>query len=40
MGRVEGGDSEGVGDRRVCMALLKVGNQQGPTVQHRELCSM
>ena len=35
-----GRDSHGVGDRHVHIALFKMDNQQSPTVQHRDLCSM
>ena len=30
----------GAGDRHVYTAIFKMDNQQGPTVLHRELCSM
>ena len=30
----------GAGDRHVYTAIFKMDNQQGPTAQHRELCSM
>ena len=33
-------DSEGVWDGHVHIAIFKMENQQGPMVQHRELCSM
>ena len=33
-------DSQGVRNGHVHTALLKMNNQQGPTVQHKELCSM
>ena len=33
-------ESQGVGDRCVHTAILKMDNQQGPTVSHRNLCSM
>ena len=33
-------DSWGVWDGHIHTAILKIGNQQGPTVQHLELCSM
>ena len=32
--------SSGVWDAHVHTALFKKDNQQGPTVQHREICSM
>ena len=32
-------DSEGVWDGHVHTAVFKMSNQQGPAVQHRELCS-
>ena len=35
-----GKDSQGVWDGRVKTAVFKMDNQQGPTVQYRELCSM
>jgi len=34
-----GGDSYGVWDGHVHTAIFKMGNQQGPIVQHKELCS-
>ena len=39
-GQVEGRESEGVWDWHVHTVVFKMNNQQGPTVQHRELCSM
>ena len=30
----------GVWDRHVHTAIYKIDNQQGPTVEHRELCSV
>ena len=39
-GRDGGRDSSGVWDAHVHTALFKKDNQQGPTVQHREICSM
>ena len=33
-------DSQGVWDGHVHSEIFKVDNQQGPIVQHRELCSM
>ena len=33
-------DSQGVWDGHVPTAVFKVDNQQGPTVQFRELCPM
>ena len=39
--RVPGGrDSQEVWDSHVHTAILKIGNQQGPTVEHREFCWM
>ena len=38
--RVGGRDSWGIGDGHGFTALFKVDDQQGPAVQHRELCSM
>ena len=35
-----GKDSSGVWDGHVHTAIFKKDNQQGPTVQHRELCLM
>ena len=35
-----GRDSLRVWDGHVHTAIFKMDNQQGPTVQHRELCSM
>ena len=35
-----GRNSQGVWDGHVHTAIFKMDNQQGPTVQHRELCSM
>ena len=35
-----GKDSYGVWDGHVHTAVFKMDNQQGPTVLHRELCSM
>ena len=35
-----GWDSQGVLDRYVNATIYKMGNQQGPPVQHMELCSM
>ena len=35
-----GRDSQGVWDGHVDTGLFKMDNQQGPTVQHMELCSM
>ena len=34
------GNRQGVWDGHVHTAVFKTDNQQGPTVQHRELCSM
>ena len=39
-GKMGGRDSQGVWDRRVHTAIFKMDNQQGPTLWHRELCSM
>ena len=39
-GRAGGRDSQGVWDSQVHTAIFKMDNQQGPTVQRRELCSM
>ena len=39
-GGKDGGDSQGVWDGHVHTAIFKMTKQQGPTVQHRELCSM
>ena len=36
----KGKDSSGVWDGHVHTAIFKMDNQQGPTVQHVELCSM
>ena len=38
-GRMWGRDSEGVWDEHVHAAIFKMDNQQGPTVEHMELCS-
>ena len=41
--RGKGGDKRdrlGVWDRHVHTVLFKMVNQQGPTVEHRELCSI
>ena len=35
-----GRDSQGVWDGRGHTAVFNMGNQQGPAVQHRELCSI
>ena len=35
-----GGDSYGIWNEQVHSSLFKMDNQQGPTVQHREFCSM
>ena len=32
-------DSDGVWDEHVHAAIFKMDNQQGPTVEHMELCS-
>ena len=37
---VGGRDRLGVWDGSVPTAIFKIDNQQGPTVQHRELCSI
>ena len=37
---MRGRDSQGAWDGHVHTALFKMDNQQGPTVQHRELCLM
>ena len=37
---MEGRGSWGVWDRQVHTAIFKMGNQQGPPVEHRELCSV
>ena len=39
VGEDEGKEYLGSWDRHVHTAIFKMGNQQGPTVQHRELCS-
>ena len=39
-GKMRGRDSQGVGDGLVHTAIFKMGDQQGPTVQHMELCSI
>ena len=39
-GRMGRRDSQGVWDGHVHTAIFKMNNQQGPTLQHRELCSM
>ena len=39
-GRIGGRDSQGVWDGHVHTALFKMDNREGPTVWHRELCSM
>ena len=39
-GTMEGRDCLGVGDGHVCMAIFKMHNQQGPTAEHMEVCSM
>ena len=36
-GRMGGKDSQGVKDGHVHIAIFKMDNQQGPTLQHREL---
>ena len=38
-GRNKGRDSQGIWDGCVHIAIFKIDNQQGPTLQHRELCS-
>ena len=38
-GKFGGRDSLGVWDGHVYTAIFKTDNQQGPTEQHRELCS-
>ena len=38
--RMERRDSQGVWDGHVHTAILKMDDQEGPAVQHRELCSM
>ena len=38
VGEDEGKEYLGSWDRHVHTAIFKMGNQQGPTVQHRELC--
>ena len=35
-----GGDRLGVGDWHVYTAIFKIHNQQGPTIEPRELCSI
>ena len=40
VGEDEGKEYLGSWDRHVHTAIFKMGNQQGPTVQHRELGSM
>ena len=37
---MQGRDSSGVGDGHVHSAMSKMDNQQGPTVEHREFCSV
>ena len=37
---MRGRDSEGVWNRNVQTAVFKMDNQQGPTMEHRELCSV
>ena len=37
---MEGRESLGVWDGHVHTAILKMDHQQGPAVEHRELCSM
>ena len=39
-GRMRGRNIQGVWDGHVQSAIFKMDNQQEPTVQHRELCSM
>ena len=39
-GKNGGRDSQGVWDGHVHPAIFKTDNQQGPTIQHKELCSM
>ena len=39
-GKDEGRDGWGVWDRHVHTTIFKVDDQQGPAVQHGELCSM
>ena len=39
-GRIVGRDNQGVWDGHAHAAILKMDNQQGPNVQHRELCSV
>ena len=40
LGRMQGRDSYGVWDGYVHTDIFKVDNQQGPTVEHIELCSV
>ena len=37
---LRGRDSQELWDGHVHTAIFKMDNQQGPTVQHRELCSV
>ena len=39
-GKVVGRDSQGVWDSHVHTAIFKKDNKQGPTIQHRERCSI
>ena len=38
--RMRGSDTQGVWDGHVYIAIFKTDNQQGPTVQDMELCSV
>ena len=40
IGEGRGGGIVRIWDEHVHIAIFKMDNQQGPTVQHRELCSM
>ena len=40
VGKSVGEDSQGVWDQQVHTAILKMDNQQGHTVERRELCSI
>ena len=39
-GKFGGRDNQGVWDGHVYTAIFNMDNQQGPTIQQRELCSM
>ena len=39
-GKTRGRDNYGVWDEQVHIVIFKIDNQKGPTVRHRELCSI